>query len=162
MVHWLKRRPFALALVGALALGACSDDDPTGVDDDHDHGENVAGMVLTLNGVEIARYDVAARTWDQGYTTEEGVESDHIDVTLVDEDGDEIMPDADYYLQVTPADETIAEWEQDEPGEFGGHIHGGVAGTTVMEFALMHGEVGSGHADIRSSDFTVTVTVPAL
>lgn len=159
MVRWFKKTPFALALVAAVALGAC-DDDPTDVDDGH--GEDVAGMVLTLNGVEIARYDVATRTWNQGYTTQEGVESDHIDVTLVDEDGDEILPDADNYLEVTVGDETIAEWEQDTPGEFGGHIHGGVAGTTVMEFALMHGAVGSGHADLRSSDFTVTVTAPAL
>lgn len=159
MDRWLKKTPFALALVGALALGAC-DDDSTGVDDDH--SEDVEGFVLTLNGAELARYDGETRTWSNPVSIEVGEETDHIDVELVDEDGDVVAPEADTYLEVLVGDESIAEFEQDTPGEFGGHIHGETAGSTTMEFRLMHGAVGSGHSDFSSADLVVTVTpVPA-
>lgn len=155
MARWLKKTPIALAFVGALALGACSDDG-TGVDDDH--GEDVDGFVLTLNGSELARYDGDTRTWSNAVSIEVGEETDHIDVDLVAEDGDVIVPDADNYLEVVVGDDSVAEFEQDTPGEFGGHIHGEAVGSTVMEFRLMHGAVGSGHSDFSTADLVVTVT----
>ena len=53
---------------------------------------------------------------------------------------------------VTIGDETVAEWEQDEAGEFGGHLKGIAAGATTATFELMHGAIGSAsaHADYRS------------
>jgi hypothetical protein len=47
-------------------------------------------------------------------------------------------------------DESIAEFEQDTPGEFGGHLHGLQVGSTTLTFFLMHGAVGSGHAATRA------------
>jgi hypothetical protein len=160
MVHWLKKTPAALALVGALALGACDDDDPTGVDDDHN--DDVAGVVLTLNGAVLAEYDGPSRAWDATVEIGAGDETAHIDVEFVDEAGNVITPDADTYLQVTVDDETIAEFEQDTPGEFGGHIKGIAEGTALMEFSLMHGTVGAGHADFVTTDLTVQVVVPVV
>lgn len=157
MVHWLKKKPFALALVGALALGAC-DDDPTGVDDDHN--DDVAGVVLTLNAAVLAEYDGPSRSWDVPVPIDAGDETAHIDVEFVDEAGNAITLDDDTYLQVTVDDETIAEFEQDTPGEFGGHIKGVAAGTARMEFSLMHGAVGSGHADFVTTGLVVNVTAP--
>jgi hypothetical protein len=153
------KTPTALALMGALALGAC-DDDGTGVEDDH--GEDVEGVVLTLNGAELARYDGDSGTWSNAVSIEEGDETAHIDVDFVDDAGNPVALDPDTYLEGTVDDETIAEFEQDIPGEFGGHIKGATAGTTLMEFSLMHGAVGSGHADFITNDLTVTVTVPVV
>ncbi len=157
MNRWLKKTPVVLALAGAIALGAC-DDDPTGADDDHN--DDVDGLVLTLNGAELSRYDGDTRTWSTPVSIEVGEETDHIDVEFVAEDGDVIPLEADTYLEVAVGDDSIAEFEQDTPGEFGGHIHGETAGSTVMEFRLMHGEVGSGHSDFSTADLVVTV-VPA-
>jgi hypothetical protein len=53
--------------------------------------------------------------------------------------------------------ETIAEFEQDTPGEFGGHLHGVAAGETDAVFSLMHGTVGSGHADFVTTAVHVHV-----
>ena len=50
-------------------------------------------------------------------------------------------------VEVDVEDESIAEFEQDTPGEFGGHLHGVAVGETDVVFKLMHGAVGSGHAD---------------
>ncbi|MEJ2538710.1 MAG: hypothetical protein P8188_01795 [Gemmatimonadota bacterium] len=159
MTHWLKKTPVALALVGALALGAC-DDDSTGLDDDH--GEDVAGAVLTMNAAELARYDGPSRTWSAEVTIDEGQESDHIDVEFVDEAGNPVALGDDFHLEVVVADGTIATFEQDTPGEFGGHVHGEAVGSTLMTFRLMHGAVGSGHPDFSASNLVVNVDAPVV
>ena len=159
MVHWLKKTPVALTLAGALALGACSDDDPTGVED---HGDDVDGIVLTLNGAVLSQYDGDTGTWSTPVSIEEGEETAHIDVEFVDEAGNAVVLDADMYLEVTVDDEAVAEFEQDTPGEFGGHIKGVAQGTALMEFSLMHGAVGSGHADFVTANLTVEVVVPVV
>jgi hypothetical protein len=146
------RRPFAvLAIAGALTLAAC-DDDPTGVDEHHEP----EGVQLVLNGVTVATYDAGA--WTGGLEVNAGEETAHIDVQFLDDEGDPIALDDDVYLEVEVADETIAEFEQDTPGEFGGHLHGVSAGTTTVVFRLMHGAIGSGHADFVTTP-GVTATV---
>ena len=65
--------------------------------------------------------------------------------------------DEDFHLQVEVADESIAEFEQDTPGEFGGHLHGEAAGETEVVFSLMHGPVGAGHADFVTEPLGVHV-----
>ena len=61
------------------------------------------------------------------------------------------------YLEVDVADEAVAEFEQDTPGEFGGHAHGVAVGVTTMTFKLMHGAVGSGHSDFTAAAIRVEV-----
>ena len=137
----------ALTIAGAVGLGACSDD-PTGLDD---HQEDVEGVELVLNGAVIASYDGESRTWTGEVDVAEGEETAHITVRFVDHDGNAITLEDETYLEVDIEDETIAGFEQDTPGEFGGHVLGILAGETEAIFKLMHGAVGSGHADFETT-----------
>lgn len=152
-----RKSVLALALAGAVGLGACGDD-PVGVDDDHAEPH---GVELVLNGVTIASYN-ADDGWTGELEVEVGEETAHIDVRFVDEDGDEIDIDEDLYLEVEIEDEDIAEFEQDTPGEFGGHLHGVAEGETDAVFSLMHGSVGSGHADFVTTSVHVHVELPPV
>ena len=147
------RRLGVFAAVGGLALGAAAcEDDPTGIEEGHG---DPASVRLMLGGQEIASATNAAATGE--IHLHPGEETDHIRVQFLDDDGDPITFDDDFYLQVEVGDETIAEFEQDNPGEFGGHAHGLVEGETTMEFWLMHGAVGGGHPDFRSWGIPVEV-----
>lgn len=133
-----------------LLLGACSESpvEP----DDHAEPE---GVHLVMNGQVIASYDGDSQSWTGEMEVAVGEETPHITVRFVDHDGDEIPIDDELYLEVEVTDESIAEFEQDTPGEFGGHLHGEREGETGVSFKLMHGAVGSGHADF------VTTPAPA-
>lgn len=135
--------PFAVLAVVALLLGACSES-TTEPDDDHAEPE---GVELVLGGRVIAEYQGETQRWIGELEVDVGEETAHIAVRFVDHDGDAIPLDADLYLEVEVEDESIAEFEQDTPGEFGGHLHGVAEGETGVTFKLMHGTVGSGHAD---------------
>jgi len=140
MKKLIHRHTLALATM-ILVLGACSDPmEP----DDHAEAE---GVELILGGSVIASYDGETRTWTGELEVDEGEETAHIAVRFVDHEGDPIPIDDDLYLEVDIEDTSIAEFEQDTPGEFGGHLHGHMEGDTDVTFKLMHGEVGSGHAD---------------
>jgi len=139
----------ALALVAAVGVAACGDD-ITGVDDEH--GE-AASLQLVLNGAVIASHTFGTTSWTGELDVDEGEETAHIDVQFLDEDGDVIdfASDPEHYLEVDVEDEAIAEFEQDTPGEFGGHLHGVATGETDVVFKLMHGAIGSGHADLETA-----------
>ena len=100
-----------------------------------------------LSGAVIASYDGDTQSWTGELDVEVGEETAHMDVQFVDHDGDQVTLDSDFYLEVEVENEAIAEFEQDTPGEFGGHLHGVSEGETDVVFKLMHGTVGSGHAD---------------
>lgn len=151
-MHSFRNGAFALA--AAVALGACSDD-PVGLEEHADP----TGVELELNGVVIASYQAGAG-WTGELEVLEGQETAHIDVRFVAEDGTPIVLDDDVYLEVEIVDATIAEFEQDTPGEFGGHLHGVAQGETDAVFKLMHGAVGTGHADFETTSVHVHVTVP--
>ena len=138
-----KRPLMALTLVAALAVAACGDD-VTGVEE---HGE-AAGVDLVLNGQTIASFSFATNTWTGEMDVAAGTETAHIDVNFVDAAGAVITYDAEFYLQVDVENTSIADWHQDTPGEFGGHLEGVSVGETDVTFSLMHGAVGSGHADL--------------
>jgi hypothetical protein len=152
MSFFNKKGWFTAAMAGTLVLAACSDD-PTGLDE-HSEPE---GVVLTLSGATIATYDGDTGMWTGELNVTVGTETAHIDVDFVDHDGHPIPIDADLYLEVVIADPTIADFEQDTPGEFGGHLHGDLVGMTTAVFQLMHGTVGSGHADFVTAPVTVNV-----
>lgn len=139
-------------VIGGLALGAAAcGDDPTGPDDEHTDPESVR---LMLGGQEIASATSSAATGE--IHLHPGDETDHITVEFLDEDGD-VVPLDDSYLEVDVANEDIAEFEQDTPGEFGGHAHGLEEGETTMTFKFMHGSVGSGHSHFTSAPIPVEV-----
>ena len=139
----LKSRLLAMAVLMPVAFSACSD--TTGIEDDH--GEEVEGVQIWLSGSMVASYDGDAGSWTGELEVHEGEETAHMDIRFVDHDGEQVMLDSDMYLEVDVEDESIAEFEQDTPGEFGGHLHGVSVGETDVVFKLMHGSVGSGHAD---------------
>jgi hypothetical protein len=144
----------ALALVTSLTLVAC-DDDPVEVEEDH---HDPVGLVISTGGVDLVTIQGAAVTGT--LTVDAGMETAHLDVEFLDDDGDRFTPeDADEWLRVTMGDETVAEWEQDSLGEFGGHLHGEAAGATTAVFELMHGTVGaaSSHPDYTSPSVPVVI-----
>ena len=53
--------------------------------------------------------------------------------------------------------DSIATFIQDDPGGFAIHIRGVAAGETGLVFRLMHGAVGSGHADFETEPYEVHV-----
>lgn len=146
-----KNSPFAVLAVLALLLGACSES-MTEMEDEHAEPE---GVHLVMGGTVIASYDGETQNWTGEMEVEAGEETPHITVRFVDHDGDPIPIDDDLYLEVEVEDESIAEFEQDTPGEFGGHLHGEAEGQTGVTFRLMHGAVGAGHPDF------VTTPAPA-
>ncbi|MBT8337115.1 MAG: hypothetical protein KJO11_10960 [Gemmatimonadetes bacterium] len=149
-----KMTAAALALVTSLVLGAC-DDDPVGVEEDH---QDPVGLVVTAGGVDLVTVQGATVTGT--LTIPAGQETAHLDVEFFDDDGDRFVPeDEDEWLMVTIANGTVAEWEQDEPGEFGGHLKGLAAGATTATFEIMHGQLGSAsaHADYRSPTIPVVI-----
>lgn len=147
------RFPFMLTALAVLATAGCDD----GITDhDDDHAEPVA-VQIRLGGQVIASATPTSATGT--LTISAGEESAHYSVVFVDEDGDVLTPDDDEFLEVVVASSSVAEWEQDTPGEFGGHLHGETAGTTTAVFRLMHGTVGSSsaHADFISTGIQVVV-----
>ena len=131
------------ALLLPFVVVACSD--TTGLEENH--GEEIEGVQIWLSGAMIASYDGDTGSWTGELEVHEGEETAHMDIRMVDHDGVEVELEADHYLEVDVEDESIAEFEQDTPGEFGGHLHGVAVGETDVVFKLMHGAVGSGHAD---------------
>lgn len=142
-----------LAAITLVAAAGCNDD-ATGPDDDH--AEPVA-VQIRLGGQVVASATPTSSTGT--LTIAAGEESAHYSVVFVDEDGDALSPDDEEFLEVVIANSSLAEWEQDTPGEFGGHLHGEAAGTTTAVFRLMHGAVGSSsaHADFISTGIQVVV-----
>lgn len=143
----MKKVRFGGRLLAVLLLPfvvvACSD--TTGLEENH--GEEIEGVQIWLSGAMIASYDGDTGSWTGELEVHEGEETAHMDIRMVDHDGVEVELEADHYLEVDVEDESIAEFEQDTPGEFGGHLHGVAVGETDVVFKLMHGAVGSGHAD---------------
>ncbi len=143
MKKWISRNSlFACIAVLALAPAAC--DSTTEPEEEHAEPE---GVELVMSGAVIASYDGDTQSWTGELEVDVGEETPHISVRFVDHDGDPIPLDDDLYLEVDVEDETIAEFEQDTPGEFGGHLHGHSEGETDVTFKLMHGAIGSGHPD---------------
>ena len=143
----MKKVSFGGRLLAALLLPfvvvACSD--TTGLEENH--GEEIEGVQIWLSGAMIASYDGDTGSWTGELEVHAGEETAHMDIRMVDHDGVQVELESDHYLEVDVEDESIAEFEQDTPGEFGGHLHGVAVGETDVVFKLMHGAVGSGHAD---------------
>ncbi|MDE2764665.1 MAG: hypothetical protein OXQ94_09240 [Gemmatimonadota bacterium] len=152
MRHSRLTLPFALLSAGILALSACD-----GVEPEEGHADEVEGVILVLNGRTIASYDGHDGEWTGELEVEPGEETAHITVQFVDHDMEVVQLGDDFYLEVDVEDESIAEFEQDTPGEFGGHLHGQAEGDTEITFSLMHGSVGSGHADFVTKPLHIHV-----
>ena len=78
-------------------------------------------------------------------------------VRFVDHEGHVLVLGDDFHLGTAIADESIAEFLQNEPGDFGGRLCGKVEGETEAVFSLLHGAVGSGHPDFVTAPLNVRV-----
>lgn len=154
----LSRAGMALPLIAALGLAACGDDPMV---PDEMHSEPVR-VEIRAAGQVLASATPASATGTLVVAV--GTETMHLDVVFVDEDGDEVVPDDEEFLEVVVGNGSVAEWEQDTPGEFGGHLHGEAVGTTTLTFRLMHGTVGSSsaHADFISAQVPVEIAEAAM
>ena len=132
-----------LMLLSALALAGCSDSTEP---DDDDHAEP-EGVELVVGGQVVASYDGEDQSWTGEMEVNVGQTTPGITVRFVDHHGESIPLDDELYLEVEVTDESIAAFEQDTPGGFGGQLRGVTVGETGVTFKLMHGEVGSGHPD---------------
>ena len=146
-------------VIGSLLLSACGDSDSATAPEEPDeyHAENVEGVQLVLSARTIGTYDGPSGTWNNSFEIDEGELSGHIDVRFVDANGTAVPLGDDFYLDVVPEDPSIATFIQDDPGGFGIHIQGVAAGEAGLVFRLMHGAVGSGHADFVTEPFEVHV-----
>ena len=63
----------------------------------------------------------------------------------------------DFHLGVEIGAASVAGFDQDSPGAFGGVLRGVAAGDTDITFSLVHGEVGTGHADFKTEPLAVHV-----
>ena len=120
------------ALVCALALAAC------GTEPDDDHPKPVK-VELVIRGQVEATYTASTGTWTGELEVDEGVETAHISVRFIEEDGT-VVGGEEVAMKVEVEDESIAEFEQDKPGEFGGHLHGKSEGETDVTFTLLHND----------------------
>ena len=145
--NWLA----AVAILSVPALNGCGEF-ITEPEEEHAEPE---GVQISMGGRVIASYDGETQDWTGQLEVDAGEETPHITVTFVNHEGDAIPLDEEFYLEVDVEDESIADFEQDTPGEFVGHLHGVREGETGVTFKLMHGAVGSGHPDF------ITTPAPA-
>ncbi len=107
-----------------------------------------------MGGETIASYDGDSGIWT-GELRVENERSDRIDVRHVDHDGTAIQLGSEFYLEVDIADESMAEFEQNPPGTFSGHLVVHDTGHTEMVLRLMQGGVGSRHVDFVTAELAV-------
>lgn len=119
--------------------------------------QEAVAVDLIMRGQVIASYDGVTQFWTGELEVEEGEETSYISVRFVDDLRNELTIDIDQYLEVEVEDDSIAEFEQDTPGEFGGHLQGHMIGETDVSFMLMRGRVGSGHAEFGTGSVRVHV-----
>ncbi|MDX1639941.1 MAG: hypothetical protein R3281_18420 [Balneolaceae bacterium] len=149
-----------LTVASLLAmLTACSN--PAGSDEDHEEHTEPFGLELVLNGQTMIEYFEGEISGQIQVT--EGEETALISVHFLNDEREEIHAedlDDEYRLEWTIENENIFEIEQhDEDGRWSFHIHGKTAGTSRVQFRLMHGD----HADFETpavnQDGAITVTV---
>lgn len=157
MRYFQPKLPLALLTAGLLVLSACGDS-TTEPEEDHDeHAGEVEGVTLSLGGQTIASYDGHDGEWTGELGVESGGQTARISVQFVDDHGEAVEFDDDFHLRVEVADASIAAFDQDTPGAFGGVLRGVAAGNTTVTFSLVHGDVGTGHPDFITEPLAVNV-----
>lgn len=136
----------------AILITASACNNPASSDEEEHHEEPV-GVVLMMNGQEIARYNEDGVTGQ--IEVEAGAETTLISIFFLTDDGDEFQPDEpEFSLNWKDIDTSIADVEQhDEDGKWSFHIHGEAAGNTSVVFQLFH----EGHSDFDTQPIPVVV-----
>lgn len=135
-----------LLLTGTLFLTLTACDNSVGHDDhDHDHGTNPYGIVLTMNGVEIAKQEGGDIVYnnDSHIDVVENEQTSAIQVRWLNDHGETFLPDTEdgYSLRWTIADEDVLGVVQHEDdGAWNFHLEGKTAGETTISFMLWHND----------------------
>jgi hypothetical protein len=144
---------FRNGVLTVLALGvglsAC-DDETTGIEDEH---FEPAQMQIVLGSEVLVTVGSVGGPVQGELTVVEGDETPHLDVRFLDESGNITEPDEEVSLAVVVDDPMVAGFDQDTPGEFGGHLLGVAEGQTTLVFSVIHG----GHADWISAEVPAVV-----
>ena len=158
MRYFQPKLPLALLTAGLLVLSACGDSATEPEDEDHDeHAGEVEGVILSVSGQVIAQYDGHDGEWTGMLQVGPGQQTPRIAVEFVDEEGHEVELDDDFHMGVEIGAASVAGFDQDSPVAFGGVLRGVAAGDTDITFSLVHGEVGTGHADFKTEPLAVHV-----
>tara|TARA_R100001143_G_scaffold63581_1_gene72416 strand:+ start:22605 stop:23090 length:486 start_codon:yes stop_codon:yes gene_type:complete len=137
-----------------LLLAGC------GSDSDHDdHDEVPVGLVLSVNGTELAMQEETTVTYASGNHIElsQNATLGPILVEFISEDGDRFTPHSDegFSLQYSAESSNIITMASvTGANEWTFQLIGNEAGETTIRFQLMH----SGHSDFESRPFQVRVT----
>lgn len=135
-----KNISLSLALLLVVALVGC-DNDPVSSDDHPDPASlqvvaPEAGLTITAISDTKAFGNIIVA---------EGVQY-KLSIEFLNEDGTLFNHGSDEFLEVNIENASLAEWIADASGSFTGTIRGVNAGTTTIQFSLIHGQVGSSSA----------------
>ena len=136
-----------LIFAGSVYMMACS----TG----HSHID-ANGVVLTLNGEEIARQDGTTVTYTHGnaITLERGTPSGMIMVQFINDNNELFTPEGrDYFLEVTIADTNVLSVMGKADNGWGVQLNPQQAGESNVQFEIFHVD----HADFTSRPFRFVV-----
>ncbi len=137
------------ALTVAVFAAACSDQGP----DDH---HEPFGVEIRDGSTVVVR--IFGNSVTGQITVEVGEETPNYTFVFLDDDDDPIELDSDEFLDVQVANESIAEFDHVNRFTGIGHFEGVAEGSTTATVRLMHGAVGSAHADYISPAIPVVVT----
>lgn len=134
-----------------LALAGC--DNPVSPE----HHEEPHGIVILADTIELAR--VTGGVTVGQIEVAQGAQTPGLTVVFLDDHDEEITLEEEYSLDVTSTTPAVATWQGTPAGGFNGRVNGHVAGSTLLEFQLVHGPIAGGHAE--GGVFVVPVTVTA-
>lgn len=141
----------AAALTLALLLPLGCESSPLQTDDDH---PEVNGLTIVRNGEILVR--VTGATSPQGAITVAAGDSLGVAVVVFDFDERTVLLDADEYIEIDVADESIASFRHSSPRSSSGTFRGHTAGQTTFEVILRHGSPP--HTDFLSGAIPLIVT----
>ena len=152
---FLNRLALLLFTASIITLVSCSDDDP--ISPQEEHFEPEGWVFVDATGTRFmtiwqGKFDTGSATTMTAPLNEL---TDHIEVKFLDENKKEIdAPDDEHYtFSYIIADTNLLELYQHEAGEFEFHLKGKAAGTTEIEFYVLH----EGHIDVRTIKIPVEI-----
>lgn len=148
-----RRTPVAVAaaLAALVVTMAGCENSPLQTDDDH---PEVNGFTIVRNGQILVRVTGAAAPQGQVQVPAGG--SVGVAVVVFDFDGETVLLDADEYIEVDVANESVAGFEHSSPRASSGTFRGLEAGTTSFVVRLRHGDPA--HTDFLSPSIPLIVT----
>ncbi|AXJ00517.1 hypothetical protein CYPRO_1260 [Cyclonatronum proteinivorum] len=114
------------------------------------------GVVLTLNGEELARQDGTTITYAQGnaITLQRGTSSGMIMVQFINDDNELFTPEGDdYFLELTMSNEGIITIMGEAENGWGVELNPAQVGETNIQFEIFHVD----HSDYTSRPFRFVV-----